>query len=246
MPSPATRAASRQLGRGLRRLLRGDGAGGSTWPTPGGWSRGPRRTTRWCSARRWPSAAAARTLAAGPPRSGRARSPASAAVRLLGLDPYAVQGVLAGLAPAINAVGAAQAAGDLADFAGLPAPGRPRWTCWPTSTPGGGASVCVLSRHAAAASRRTMTSTLMTTRRTSRGPGRGRCRASGSAGRSAAARPPWSPRCAGRWARADDRGGDQRHLHDRGRRLPAPGGRAARRPDPRGADRGLPAHRDPR
>ena len=42
-----------------------------------------------------------------------------------GAGQYAVQGVLAGLAPAINAAGAAQAAGALADFAGLPAAGAP-------------------------------------------------------------------------------------------------------------------------
>ena len=41
-------------------------------------------------------------------------------------------------------------------------------------------------------------------------------------------------------------GADQRHLHHRGRRLPAPPRRAARRADRRGADRRLPAHRDPR
>ena len=41
-------------------------------------------------------------------------------------------------------------------------------------------------------------------------------------------------------------GADQRHLHHRGRRLPAPPRGAARRPDRRGADRRLPAHRDPR
>ena len=38
----------------------------------------------------------------------------------------------------------------------------------------------------------------------------------------------------------------QRHLHDRGRRLPAPQRRPPRRPDRGGADRLLPAHRDPR
>ena len=41
-------------------------------------------------------------------------------------------------------------------------------------------------------------------------------------------------------------GADQRHLHHRGRRLPAPARGAARRPDRRRADRRLPAHRDPR
>ena len=49
----------------------------------------------------------------------------------------------------------------------------------------------------------------------------GRC-ASASAGRSAAARPRWSPRCAGAARRAVARRRDQRHLHHRGRRVPAP------------------------
>ena len=42
------------------------------------------------------------------------------------------------------------------------------------------------------------------------------------------------------------RRGDQRHLHHRGRGLPAPQRRAGRRADPRRAHRLLPAHRDPR
>ena len=45
---------------------------------------------------------------------------------------------------------------------------------------------------------------------------------SGSAGRSAAARPRWCSRSAARCATAPPRRRDQRHLHARGRRVPAP------------------------
>jgi urease accessory protein len=100
-PSEAMRAASRQLGGGLLRLLR------SLLPdadlvTP--WER--------CAA---PAPhhplvlGAGIALAGGPPElAARAAalsacaSPASAAVRLLGLDPFAVQAMLARLAPGID------------------------------------------------------------------------------------------------------------------------------------------------
>jgi urease accessory protein len=55
---------------------------------------------------------------------GTATAPASAAVRLLGLDPYAVQAMLAGLAPEINAAGPAHG-GPAAGLARLPAGGAP-------------------------------------------------------------------------------------------------------------------------
>jgi urease accessory protein len=52
--------------------------------------------------------------------------PASAAVRLLGLDPLAVNGLLAGLAAAIAAVAeSAAAAAAAGDWAGLPAAAAP-------------------------------------------------------------------------------------------------------------------------
>jgi urease accessory protein len=106
-PSPAARAASRQLGAGLRRLMRAmlPGAGldalwSATAPDPphhplvlgaavaraGVGTRAPALAAR----------AAALSVCAGP---------ASAAVRLLGLDPYAVHAMLGRLAPAIDAVG---------------------------------------------------------------------------------------------------------------------------------------------
>ncbi len=100
-PSEATRTASRQLGGGLLRLLRSV-LPGTDLVTP--WAR--------CAA---PSPhhplvlGAGVALAGGPPElAARAAAlsacagPASAAVRLLGLDPFAVQAMLARLAPAIE------------------------------------------------------------------------------------------------------------------------------------------------
>jgi urease accessory protein len=100
-PSEATRAASRQLGGGLLRLLR------SVLPdadlvTPWAQCAGP--------APHHPLVLGAGvSLAGGPPElAARAAAlsacagPASAAVRLLGLDPFAVQAMLARLAPAID------------------------------------------------------------------------------------------------------------------------------------------------
>jgi urease accessory protein len=100
-PSEATRRASRQLGGGLLRLLR------SVLPdadlvTPWAQCAGP--------APHHPLVLGAGvSLAGGPPElAARAAAlsacagPASAAVRLLGLDPFAVQAMLARLAPAID------------------------------------------------------------------------------------------------------------------------------------------------
>jgi len=125
-PSEATRNASRQLGGGLLRLLR------SVLPeadlvTP--WARcaGP--------APHHPLVLGAGiSLAGGPPElAARAAAlsacagPASAAVRLLGLDPFAVQAMLARLAPAIDecAAIAAQAGAPASLPADLPADGAP-------------------------------------------------------------------------------------------------------------------------
>ncbi len=126
-PSEATRTASRQLGGGLLRLLR------SVLPeadlvTPWTLCAGPdpKRPHH-------PLVLGAGVgLAGGSPElAGRAAAltacagPASAAVRLLGLDPFAVQAMLARLAPAIDecAASAAQAAGQASS--GLPADGAP-------------------------------------------------------------------------------------------------------------------------
>ncbi|WP_375497893.1 urease accessory protein UreF [uncultured Jatrophihabitans sp.] len=99
-PSAATRAASRQLGRGLMRLVRAslpDFA--APWPT----------TTP-----HHPLVLGAAVAAAGgdPELAARAAAlaaasvPASGAVRLLGLDPFAAHSVLARLAPDIDALAA--------------------------------------------------------------------------------------------------------------------------------------------
>jgi urease accessory protein len=114
-PSPAMRAASRQLGGGLVRLLRSlrlPWAHGGTTPhhplvlgagihLAGG---SPELAAR----------AAALSACAGP---------ASAAVRLLGLDPFAVQGMLARLAPAIDEC--ARRADHAGSPSSLPADGAP-------------------------------------------------------------------------------------------------------------------------
>jgi len=100
-PSEATRAASRQLGSGLRRLLRSmrpDADLVTPWARCG------------APAPHHPLVLGAGVALAGgtPVLSARAAAlaacsgPASAAVRLLGLDPFAVQGLLARLAPDID------------------------------------------------------------------------------------------------------------------------------------------------
>ena len=121
-PSAAMRAASRQLGGGLLRLLR------SLHPaqeTP--WPRGAR------PAPHHPLVLGAGIHLAGgsPELAARAAAlaacagPASAAVRLLGLDPFAVQAMLARLAPGIDEC-ARRAAKDAAGPpSSLPAYGAP-------------------------------------------------------------------------------------------------------------------------
>jgi urease accessory protein len=104
-PSPATRAASRNLGNGLRRLLL------ATVPEQAVMIR---QKFIGCPA---PAphqplllGAAAALVGAEPETAALAAAlasctaPASAAVRLLGLDPYAVHGMLAALSPEIDAV----------------------------------------------------------------------------------------------------------------------------------------------
>jgi urease accessory protein len=122
-PSPAQRAAGRAQGRSLLR------AGRATWPHPGldnlaASIPGPYH----------PVALGACVLAAGGTPGDAAviaaslslTGPASAAIRLLGLDPLAVSGLLARLAADADAVAseAARAAAS-ADWASLPAHGSP-------------------------------------------------------------------------------------------------------------------------
>ena len=145
-PSEATRAASRQLGGGLLRLLR------SVLPdadlvTP--WARCAGPTPHHPLV-----LGAGVSLAGGPPElAARAAAlsacagPASAAVRLLGLDPFAVQAMLARLAPAIDECAAFAApvrrsAAVVAAGRRGPGPGSARRL--PSHR--GGASVCVLNR----------------------------------------------------------------------------------------------------
>ena len=115
-PSPALRKASRAQGRALVR------AGRAMWPMPA-IGREPHQ----------PIALGVLAAAAGlgpveaavAAAHGTVTGPASAAVRLLGLDPYEVHGLLARLAPECDriAADAAARAGDPVDL--LPAAGAP-------------------------------------------------------------------------------------------------------------------------
>jgi urease accessory protein len=105
-PSPAARAASRQLGGGLRRLVRAmfpDAGLDTLWnavaPDP------PHHPLVLGAAVATATAGAkSAALAARAAALGVCTAPASAAVRLLGLDPYAVHAMLARLGPEIDAV----------------------------------------------------------------------------------------------------------------------------------------------
>jgi urease accessory protein len=123
-PSEAMRAASRQLGGALVRLLR------SVLPQT-------EAVTPWSlSAGRPPHhplvLGAGVMLAGGTPELaaraaalGACSGPASAAVRLLGLDPFAVQAMLARLAPAVDACAAEAALAAAGPVAGLAADAAP-------------------------------------------------------------------------------------------------------------------------
>jgi urease accessory protein len=123
-PSEAMRAASRALGGGLIRLLR------SVLPEAG-------LVTPWTlgagPAPHHPLVLGAGVALAGgtPELAARAAAlaacagPASAAVRLLGLDPFAVQATLARLAPGIDECAAAAAAAAAGPVSLLPADATP-------------------------------------------------------------------------------------------------------------------------
>jgi urease accessory protein len=110
-PSEAARAASRQLGGGLLRLLR------RMLPSAGAGLLVTLRARCPPPAPHQPLVLGAGVALAGgtPELAARAAAlgccagPASAAVRLLGLDPFAVQAMLARLAPGIDACAAAAA-----------------------------------------------------------------------------------------------------------------------------------------
>jgi urease accessory protein len=115
-PSPALRKASRAQGRALMR------AGRAMWPAPV-IGRDPHHPVAL--------GALAGAAGLGPVEAavaaahGTVTGPASAAVRLLGLDPYAVHSLLAVLAPECDRIAADSAAraGDPVDL--LPAAGAP-------------------------------------------------------------------------------------------------------------------------
>ena len=105
-PSEAMRTASRQLGRGLLRLVR------SVLPeadlvTPFSRCAGPAPHHPLVLGAGVAQAGGTPELAARAAALAACAGPASAAVRLLGLDPFAVQGLLARLAPGIDACAAA-------------------------------------------------------------------------------------------------------------------------------------------
>jgi urease accessory protein len=115
-PSPALRRASRAQGRALLR------AGRAMWPLPAV-GREPHH----------PVALGVLAAAAGlgpleaavAAAHGAVSGPAGAAVRLLGLDPYAVHALLAGLAPEIDRIAADAAARTDDPVDDLPAAGAP-------------------------------------------------------------------------------------------------------------------------
>jgi urease accessory protein len=108
IPSEATRRASRELGRGLSRLLR------SVIPEADlatAFSRcaGPASHHALVLGAGVALAGGDEELAARAAALGACAGPASAAVRLLGLDPFAVQAMLARLAPEVDECAAAAA-----------------------------------------------------------------------------------------------------------------------------------------
>lgn len=115
-PSPALRKASRAQGRALLR------AGRAMWPLPPV-SRDPHQPVALGVV----AAAAGLTPldAAVAAAHGTVTASASAAVRLLGLDPYAVHSLLARLAPDIDRIAAGAAARADAPVDDLPAAGAP-------------------------------------------------------------------------------------------------------------------------
>jgi urease accessory protein len=138
MPSPAGRHASRAQGRALLRAAR------TAWPHPAldalaaahgrhGASHADRSARPSEHGPHHPVVLGAATAAAGgaPEQAamicayGSVTGPASAAVRLLGLDPLAVHRVLADLAPQVDAVAVAAAVSAGGDWAALPATSAP-------------------------------------------------------------------------------------------------------------------------
>ncbi len=122
IPSPVLRAASRSLGRQLLRTA------ARVWP--GGWTSIAAPPAGGAGGLHQPVALGVVAVAAGLTPSQVATlaaydsvsGPATAAVRLLGLDPFAVHRSLAALAPLVERVAA-----DGAAHAGTPAHALPAW-----------------------------------------------------------------------------------------------------------------------
>ena len=145
-PSEATPPASRQLGAGRWQATSFGNPGGG----PGYGVRAVRGTGAASPAgargRRGPAGGGRRTWPRGPRRSAACAGPASAAVRLLGLDPFAVQAMLARLAPGGRRVRGGRGRGRRACRPSLPADAAPALDLLADyHLHRGGASVCVLS-----------------------------------------------------------------------------------------------------
>ena len=268
---PRCGPTARRLGRQLMRAAR------ATWPT-----RRTRRAGRGPSPRRPPARrprpgrpvrrACAPLDAAYAAAYENVSGPATAAVRLLSLDPFDATAVLARLAAELDQVARTGRRGRAA--------GRRRGSRRPARRlraaarhhrraarrlAGTPLRVLTAADDPAAARRRTHHRSRPCTSTTPR-PSPQRHTYSAADRRHAApdgeppARPAHRPRRTGRLRqdrhrrravpgaarRAVHRRRHQRHLHPRGRRVPAPRGRAARRADHRRGDRRLPAHRHPR
>ncbi|HEY7274094.1 MAG TPA: urease accessory UreF family protein [Actinoplanes sp.] len=127
-PSPALRAASRAQGRSLIRVAR------RMWPLGSAAPDGPRALLELIGREPHHAVAIGAVAAAAGLGSveaavaaayGAVTAPASAAVRLLGLDPYAVHALLAALAPDCDRIAASAAERAFDPVDALPAAGAP-------------------------------------------------------------------------------------------------------------------------
>ena len=128
-PSPAQRSASRAQGRSLLRAVR------AAWPHPALDALAVLREPHQALVQGAAVAAAGGTpeQAAAVSAYGAVTGPASAGVRLLGLDPLEVHRVLAALAPAVDAV-AAEAAGVATPEAGRTTDRADAWAALPAAS----------------------------------------------------------------------------------------------------------------
>lgn len=122
-PAPALRATSRRLGRQLLRAARAVHPRSGLDPLASMWPGGPHQPIAL--------GAAARAFGLAPHQAASAAlheatsGPATAAVRLLGLDPFAVHAVLARLGPLLDELARECAGYASAPAAGLPAANAP-------------------------------------------------------------------------------------------------------------------------